>query len=172
MKKFLYSAVIGVTAFTLVGGAVALAYGGFGLDERAELIGITPEELKTQLEDNTMAEILDANGVTHQQIYELKQGHMLERQAETLGITIEELEVQLEDKTFAQLLDEAGISHTDIIVQKKAQHTERMTEYLQQMVDDGEITEEGMQEKIDWMASHEGKFGHKGFGMHRGFGFK
>lgn len=166
MKKALYAALIGVTAFTIVGGAVALAN---NLDDTAGLLNITPDELKVQLQDKSMPEILDANGITHQQIFELGEASRLEKQAETLGITVEELETQLADKTFVQLLDESGISHTELSEQRRSQHLEHKTERLQQMVDDGDITDEQMQEKLDWMSNKDGKFGyfgHKGFGMY------
>ena len=171
MKKLLYSAIIGVTAFTIVGGAVALAN---GLDDTAGLLGITTDELKTQLEDKSMPEILDENGITHQQMFELRESHMLEKQAEILGISVDELKTRLEDKTFAEILDEEGLTHADLMELHQEQKKTHMTERLQQMVDDGEITQEQMQEKLQWMEDNGGKFHGKGFGMHGmhdGFGY-
>ncbi len=167
MKKYILGSLLGLVAFAIVGGTVALARGGFGpgFEGKAEVLGITTEELQIQLEDKSMAQILDEQGITHQQLYELRQQERLEEQADLLGITVEELQSELETKTFAQLLDQRGISHAEVMNQRRAQHQERMQEYLQQMVDEGTITEEQMQERLDHTAVHESR----GFGRgHRG----
>lgn len=164
MKKYIYGSLLGLAAFALVGGAVAYAnsgngFGGWfggGLDQKAELLGMTTEELQTALETTPMHELLDDNGITHQQLQERRQAEMLEHQAETLGMTVEELEVALETKTFAQLLDEQGISHTEMFEQHKAERIAEMTERLQALVDDGTITAEEMQERLEFMESREG----------------
>lgn len=117
MNKYILGTIIGLSAFTLVGGAVALANSnGFGLFGGHE--------------------------------------QMVESKAEVLGITAEELEVQLEESSFPELLDEQGISHTEFREQMHTSMQAGMTEKLQQMVDDGTITAEEMQEKLEWMEQH------------------
>ena len=163
MKKIILGSLLGLVAFAVIGGTVAVARGGFGpgFDGKAELLGMTSEELQTQLADKSMAAILDEQGITHQQLNELRQSERLEHHSEILGMTIDELQSQLETKTFAQLLDEHGISHTELMEQHRAERQERMQERLQQMADDGTITQEQMQEKLEFMGNHPGpKFGH------------
>ena len=183
MKKIIYSSLIGIFAFALVGGTVALAKGwGFGVDlnGQAELLGMTTEELETALETKDMPELLDEAGVTHQQLFQFRESNRLEGPAEILGMTTEELHSALEGKTYNQLLDEAGISHEQFAEMQQTQRREHITEHLQQMVDDGEITEEAMQERLadleemdgfggrhDMMGGSGG--GHRG-GMDFGFG--
>lgn len=174
MKKYIFGSLIGLTAFTIIGGSIALAtgFGGWGgamLDDKADLLGITTEELQIQLEDSTLPEIFDANGITHQQLFELREDRHLEHQASMLGMTTEELQAELIDKTFAQLLDEQGISHAELREQMQAEKLENSREYLQQLVDSGDITEDEMAEKLEhiqsghWRGMHKGEgFGHHG----------
>ena len=126
MKKFLYSAIIGITALTIVGGSVALANEmgfGFGQDR--------------------------AN----------------ETKAEILGMTAEELDTQLETKTLPELLDEQGVSHTEMHEIMQANRLEFMTEKLQAEVDEGTITQEQMDERLENVANGEGRGMHgKGMG--------
>jgi len=144
MKKVLLGTFIGVAAFTLVGGVVALANTGNGFGMFSEGMG---KEV------------------------------MIESKAEILGITPEELEAQLDENTFPQILDEQGITHEELQSQMHEQMQSRMTERLQQMVDEGTITAEQMQEKLDLMEEHHAEGGGrhmmgKGFGgmkMHKSF---
>ncbi|HHE40449.1 MAG TPA: hypothetical protein ENL10_02990 [Candidatus Cloacimonetes bacterium] len=141
MKKVLLGSLIGIAAFTLVGGAVALANSGndFGL----------------------------FGG--HKQMFENK--------ADILGITAEELETQLEGNSFAELLDKQGVTHEEFREQMHTGMQASMTEKLQQMVDDGILTEEQMQEKLEFMEQRHAEGGGPhmmgkgigGRGMYRGF---
>lgn len=138
MNKVLLGSLIGVAAFTLVGGVVALANtsNGFGMF---------------------------GDGSGHER--------MLETKADILGIPADELEVQLEENTFPELLDMQGVSHKDFQEQMHTQMETRMTERLQQMVDDGKITEEQMQEKLAWMEQYHAEGGGPHM-MGKGFGGK
>lgn len=189
MKKYIFGSLIGLAAFTLVGGAVALAGESDGngvgflgkmfghekmLETKAEALNMTVDQLETELESKSMPEILDEQGITHEQLYNQRQEMMLEQQALTLNMTVDELSTELEDKTFAQLLDEKGISHTELHEQRHEQMQANMTEHLQQLVDDGEITQEQMDEKIQHMEERQAN-GFKGHGMGKhggGMGFK
>ncbi len=92
MKKYLFGALIGLGAFTLVGGVVALAntgngFGMFGdgsgheqiLEAKADILGIPDDELETKLEDTSFPELLDEQGVTHTEFREQMQANMTER---------------------------------------------------------------------------------------------
>ncbi|MBU0598102.1 hypothetical protein KKF61_03850 [Patescibacteria group bacterium] len=168
MKKYIFGTLIGLAAFTLVGGAVAFAYGGNGfsmIEDKAEMLGMTSDELKAELENKSMPEILDEKGITHTQLFELRESKMLEQQAAMLDMSVDDLKAELENKTFAQLLDEKGITHTQLMEKKQERMRANMTERLQTMVDNGEITQEQMQEKLEWMEGHAGGgCGGKGFG--------
>ncbi len=170
MKKYLFAPILGLTAFILVGGTVAAAhgfnFGGPGIDDQAQLLGMTTDELRSELATKSMAQILDEQGITHQQLAEARQASHLDEQASLLGISVDELTSELETKTFAQLLDEKGISHEQLQELRQQQHLERATEHLQTMVDSGQITQEEMQTRLDEISSHEGN----GFGdgMHEG----
>ena len=111
MKKFLFSALIGVVALGITGGTVALAQGnGFGLgpdqvtENKAGLLGMTTDELNTALETQTYAELLDEAGVTHVQLQEEMQAEHqvraeehLQEMVESGTITQEEMDQRLED---------------------------------------------------------------------------
>ncbi len=97
MKKFLFSALIGITALTIVGGSVALASEmgfGFGKDQvndtKAELLGLTAEELDSQLETKTFPELLDEQGVTHVEMHDAMQANRLENATAKLQTQVDE----------------------------------------------------------------------------------
>lgn len=177
MKKYLFATILGLTAFTLVGGTVAAAhgfgFGGPGIDEKAELLGISVDELRTELEAKTMPELLDEQGITHEQLFEARQEEMLTEHAELLDMSVDELRTELETRTFAQLLDEKGISHSAVQELRQSQRLERATEHLQSLVDSGDITAEEMQTRLDCIGNHEGRgMGHGpdgAMGMHPRF---
>lgn len=173
MKKYLFATILGLTAFALVGGSVAAAhgfgFGGPGIDEQAQLLGMTTDTLQTELQTKTMPEILDEQGITHQQLYEARQEERLQEQANLLSISVDELRTELENKTFAQLLDEKGITHTQLRDMQQSQRLEQATEHLQSLVDSGNITADQMQERLDQIENHEGRGmdpGPDGMGMH------
>ncbi len=182
MKRFIVATIIAITAFLVIGSAVALASSGGGLgffgmghgavgsDKVASLLGITTDELQTQLETTTLPELLDEKGITHQQLYEAHQAGLLEQQAAILGMSTAELQLQLEDKTFAELLDEKGISHTELQALRHDQRVTQIKEHLQQLVDEGTITEEQMEERLQRMAERDEIGVGFGSGMHRGGG--
>lgn len=116
MKKFLYSAIIGLFALTIVGGSVALAKG----------IGI-------------------GFGPGPQQATESK--------AELLGMTVDELNTQLETKTFAELLDEQGVTHVQLQEEMQAEQQVRVEEHMQEMVDQGIMTQEEMNQHLEDIAN-------------------
>jgi len=96
VNRYVLGTIIGVTAFTLVGGAVAVASsgngvglpGGFGreqmLESKADILGMTTEELETQLEGSSFAELLDEQGVTHAELQERMHAQMQERMTQQL----------------------------------------------------------------------------------------
>lgn len=126
MKKILLGSLIGLAAFTLVGGAVALANtsNGFGLfggheqmiENKADILGITAEELEAQLEDNSFAGLLDEQGVTHEEFREQMHAGMQASMTEKLQLmvddgTLTEAEMQEKLALMAQHHEEGGGPH-------------------------------------------------------------
>ena len=171
VKKYVVGTLISLFVLAIASGGVALAFGGWGfgsVENKAEILGMTTEELKAALEDKTYPELLDEKGITHQQLFNFGKNKMLEDKAEIVGMTVEELEEALETKSFAEILDEAGISHTKLQEARQAEMKERATERLQSMVDEGVITHEEMQERLEQIGTGEGF----GFGCDMGMGMK
>lgn len=67
------------------------------LQRKAEFLGVTVEELKQAHEDRTVHELVDASGVTRQQMWEHMKEMMLEHWKE-LGLSDEEIQQRLEWK--------------------------------------------------------------------------
>jgi len=176
-KQYIVGVIAGVAVLAVATTAIASAHSLFGFgksnvgasEDTAALLNMTPDELATELESKTLPELLDEKGVTHQQLYELRQTERLAWQAEILGITVDELRQQLEGKTFAQLLDEKGISHTQFQTLRRERMQAEAKEHLQQLVDDGTITQEQMQMRLDRMQERDGN-GMGGRGLGAGMG--
>lgn len=72
-------------------------FGGFGfrgfrrgLEPKAEFLGMTPEELKAQLEEKTIFEIMEEQGISPEQFREQMEEKMRERWQE-MGLSEEEI---------------------------------------------------------------------------------
>jgi len=108
MKKILFSALIGITALTIVGGTVALADEmgfGFGRDkamnQKADILGITADELEAKLETQTFPELLDESGITHEEMHESMMASKLEWMTEKLQTQVDAGNItqeQMDDK--------------------------------------------------------------------------
>lgn len=111
-KKLILSltmtAIIAVAGFILVSNASAANLGfrnktalpsrpGFEqmLEEKAELLGLTIDELKEALETKTLPELLEEKGITREDLQEKMRQRILERWRE-LGISEEEIQQRLE----------------------------------------------------------------------------
>lgn len=96
-------------------------------------------------------------------------GHeaMLENKAEILGVTVEDLRSAREEgKSFHDIAEEQGITQEEMHEQMEGY----MQGHLEQQVVEGVITQEQMDERLEWMEEHEEKGGcHSGF--HKGGGF-
>jgi hypothetical protein len=98
----------------------------------------------------------------------------LERGAEMLGIGVEDLQAKLDSgMTMKEIAEEAGISQEDFRAKIMEQAKLKMTERLNQLVAEGEITQEQadkrleqMQKRIENPGNHLGQRLGKGF---RGF---
>ena len=101
MKKYIYYGLMGLVVSTLVGGAVALANtgNGFGSDRmmetKAEIFGMTVEELQTARETMDFKEIVAAQGVDISEMHEQMQVRAAERWAER-GLSEEEIAERLQ----------------------------------------------------------------------------
>ena len=96
MKKFKYGAIIGVIALTLIGGSVALAASGNGsgsdrmMETKAEVFGMTVEELTTARETMDFEEIALQQGVDIDEMHVQMSTKAIERWQER-GLSEEEI---------------------------------------------------------------------------------
>jgi len=98
MKKYVYYALMGLIAFGVVGGGVALAQSQSGsgngifhdgrgyermIETKANILNVSVDELKTQLENNTFPELFDQQGLSHEefrnQMHEQMEARMTEK---------------------------------------------------------------------------------------------
>ena len=176
MRKYIYGTLIGLGVLILFGGGVAWASVGHGFwsngpfsEGLAKLLGISTDELKVQVQDKTLPQVLDDKGISHQQLYDLKEDARLQPQADILGMSLDDYKKELDNgKAFSQLLDEKGIGHVQLQEKMKSQMKERITQRLQARVDDGEITQEQMQERLQNFDQDEGGYMMRGAGGFRG----
>ncbi|XOU95004.1 MAG: hypothetical protein ACNFW9_02965 [Candidatus Kerfeldbacteria bacterium] len=96
MKKYIFSAVLGLTAFTLVGGAVALAASDNGsgsdrmMETKAEVFGMTVDELTVAHETMDFEEIALQQGVDIDEMHAQMSAKAMDRWAER-GLSEEEI---------------------------------------------------------------------------------
>jgi hypothetical protein len=101
MKKYLFGALIGLGAFTLVGGAVALASSGNGfgsdrmMETKAEIFGMTVDELQAARETMDFEEIAAVQGVDIDAMHEQMQARAVERWTER-GFSEEQITERLQ----------------------------------------------------------------------------
>lgn len=99
--------------------------------------------------------IVSANGwfgkAAHDGMTQKHKG-MFEYKAEALGMTIEELkQAWYDSKDLSEIAEDQGITLEELREQMKEQKKERMLAYMQTLVDEGKITQEQADEKIEWM---------------------
>lgn len=95
---------------------------------------------------------------------------MLENKADILGLSVEELQTMHEEgMTFEEIFTEQGITPEELHEQMMASKIER----LDQLLADGDITQEQYDQKLEWITDKKAKIessewqlgeGHKGFG--------
>jgi len=86
---------------------------------------------------------------------------MLNRKAEILGITVEELKQELESgETFLEILEKHDLNLEDWCQKMREQAEEHLDELLEQ----GEITQEQFEKKLEWLEKHQEK-------CEQGYGF-
>lgn len=91
----------------------------------------------------------------------------LEKHAEILGIDAEDLAASLENgDSFKDIIAEAGITKEDLHAARLDHMLERKTDWLSKLVEDGKLTQEEADEKIEALESGEW------FGLKKGHGFK
>ncbi|MDP3964260.1 MAG: hypothetical protein Q8Q20_01190 [bacterium] len=147
MKDKALFALVGVTGIigaTFLVTQASSAHGLFGLggekglEQKAEILGLEAEELRSKLESQSLPEILEDQGLTdedfraqmeeqhrerlnemglsEEEIDERTQAHqerheeMLSRKAEVLGLSTDELKTQLEEKSFTEILEAQGLT--------------------------------------------------------------
>ncbi|MFH1890956.1 MAG: hypothetical protein ABIJ91_05355 [Candidatus Kuenenbacteria bacterium] len=100
--------------------------------------------------------------------------HQTERfqnQSDLLGVSVDEVKsAWAQGKTMRELAEEKGISQEDLHAKIKAAREQRMKDYVQALVDNGVITQEQANQRLEFMQNQD--FSRKiWWGMHRGFGF-
>lgn len=141
MKKLLVYSLLAVGLFGLLGVGVVSAQGWFSRFSDA-----SPEEI-----------------AQHQQT-------MFQNKADFLGISVDEIkDAWAEGKTLKEIADEQGITEEQLQERMKEARQERLQAYLQAMVDNGVISQEQANQRLQFM---EEKFGEDKMGkcFHRGFG--
>jgi len=141
-KKHLAYAIIPTLALTVLGAGFASAYGGwFG-----GCGNLSPEEIAQ------------------------KQETILENKAEFFGISVEEMkDAWAEGKTPLEIAEEQGITQEELQEKMKESKQEHMQAQIQAMVDNGVITQEQADQRLqsmeDRLENGEGKMwkGFKGF---------
>jgi len=83
---------------------------------------------------------------------------MIEKKAEILGITVEELNTAREEgTTFHEIIEEKGLDFDEFHEQMKEKRAERIKARMDQLVEDGRITREEADERIEGFGDFEGK---------------
>ena len=94
-----------------------------------------------------------------------KFNQMIEKKADMFGLDTEEVKAHLESgKTLGEIISETGLTKEEMFERKQ----EYMTDRINQMVADGELTQEQADKKLEWMESMHEKFSNKEFNG-RGF---
>jgi len=92
---------------------------------------------------------------------------MLERKAEVLGISVEDLkDAKEEGMNFREIAEEQGWTAEDFYLKMQTQ----LEVHLQELVDQGKITQEQADQKLEWMQEkhNNGDCHEEGFGFGRG----
>ncbi len=116
------------------------------MDKKAESLGITVGELEEQMME--------------------KKDNMLQKKADMLGIELEDLQEAMEDikageMTWEEFLANAGVDSESLWTQKMGQNQAWLQEKLDQLVIEGELTEEEAAAKLTAMQE---KFENREFG--------
>jgi len=160
MKKVLLSFLVGAFAFTLVGVGVVAAEDLANPDNNAPAWG--QHKMKRGQFMKNRPEL------SEEEIAARKE-QKLQHGAEMLGISVDELKAKIESgMKFREIAEEAGITKEDMQAKMKEHAKIRMTERLNQLVADGEITQEQADKRLEQMQQliEDGKRpgkGHKGF---------
>jgi len=142
-KKYLIYTILPITAFTIVGGGIALACGWFG-----GMGNFSPDEIAQ------------------------RQQTMFEREAQILGISVDEVKnYWAEGKTIKEIMEEKGITQEQIQTKMREIQLQEMRSFLQTLVEKGIITQTQADKRLEIMKNRleNGKVG-RGFRMGIGFG--
>lgn len=91
---------------------------------------------------------------------------MVENKAEILGITVEELNATREEgTTFHEIIEEQGLDFDAFHEEMKEKRAGRIEARMDQMVEDGRITREQANERIEGFGDFEGRGRRMGAGM-------
>src|SRR4030042_5773820 len=102
--------------------------------------------------------------------YGFDRQEMLELKAEILGITVVQLEEKLkEGKTLKQIIEELGLTWEQVRDRMYEKMQARIEERFQQMVDDGTITQEQADRKLERLQNKYEKFNGQDKKFMRGF---
>jgi len=141
------------------------------LEQDAETLGITVDELKAKLDSGmTMIEIAKEQGVDPEELrpagpkapqkrpqlsdeeIAVREQARLEDVAQILGISADEIKVKLDSgMKIVEIAKELGISQDDFRAKMQEQSKVRMTERLNELVGQGKITQEQADKRLEQM---------------------
>lgn len=79
----------------------------------------------------------------------IKSEKSLEDKAEFFGLSVDELQSRLDEgKTFQDIIEEQGLDKDELLAEFKEQKKARMEAYLNELVEDGELTQEEADERL------------------------
>jgi hypothetical protein len=139
----LASGLLGALAFTIVGGNIASArgFGGSGFFTKE----IAPEEIATH------------------------QNELFTHEAELLGVSVDIIKEGWADgKSLPDIAEEQGVSEETLKERMRAKHEEQMKAHIQALVDQGVVTQEQADRRLQTMQNNANAGGR--IMLRRGFG--
>lgn len=141
-KKYLAYTILPALALVLAGTGIASAHGWFG-----GFGNVTPEEVAQRQET------------------------MFQNKAELFGISVDEMKnYWAEGKNFKEIAEAEGISQEELQERMAEARQEQMRNHLQALVDNGVISQDQADQRLQFMEERMTNGGKMGRGFHRGFG--
>ncbi|MFA6511972.1 MAG: hypothetical protein WCV86_02525 [Patescibacteria group bacterium] len=156
MKKGLLTLTLAVSSI-LIGGVIAVATTSAFAQNSDTAVPAAETSTATTAQDTMPLLSAEERDAIHTQVQE--------RTAEKLGVTVDAM-----DTARTEARTEVFAEHGIDLAAHQAERLERMTAHLQEMVDEGRITQEEMDARIQQIEDGEGFGPGMGQGMHDGLG--